>query len=192
MDKNSARASEGVAVAVLVVAGIVGLLGYRSCMAMKMDPASARRLATITLPGGVSFQAQQDAFLYNLAHFLADTADTSVPKTFIFDELNFDSGATTLTAASGETVTRLTSVLAAYPAVNVLLVGYADSTGDLAANRALSLARAKTVAELLARNGVAPGRMGTDGKGEENPVASNETEEGRARNRRLELVVTKK
>ncbi|HSP20211.1 MAG TPA: OmpA family protein, partial [Myxococcaceae bacterium] len=145
-----------------------------------------------TLPGGVSFQAQQDAFLYNLASFLANTADTSVPKTFIFEDLNFDSGTTTLTAASGETVTHLTSVLAAYPAVNVLLVGYADSTGDLAANRALSLARAKTVAELLARNGVAPARMGTDGKGEENPVASNETEDGRARNRRLELVVTKK
>jgi outer membrane protein OmpA-like peptidoglycan-associated protein len=152
----------------------------------------ARALTSVALPGGGKLSVEQDTFLYNLAGYLGNASDSNVPKTFVFDNLNFESNGTTLTPASRSTVTDLTQVLKAYPSSRVKLVGYTDSTGDPAANKSLSLARAKTVSDLLSNGGVAAIRIDTDGMGDANPVASNDTEAGRAKNRRLELVVTQK
>jgi len=110
----------------------------------------------------------------------------------VFDNLNFESGATTLTPESRPTVDSLTAILKAYPSVSVGLEGYTDSTGDAAANTKLSLDRAAAVKGLLVGGGVAESRIGTAGYGPDRPVASNDTEEGRAKNRRLELVVEKR
>jgi outer membrane protein OmpA-like peptidoglycan-associated protein len=154
--------------------------------------AMVRKMTSVALPGGGSLSVEQDTFLYNLSHYLGNTSDTAVPKTFTFENLNFESGGTTLTPASNATVSDLTRVLQAYPNAQVKLVGYTDATGDVPGNKALSLARAKAVGDLLSRGGVAQTRITTDGLGEENPVAPNNTDEGRAKNRRIELVVTQK
>ena len=74
----------------------------------------------------------------------------------------------------------------------VILEGYTDSTGDAAANKKLSLDRAAAVKSLLVAGGGADSRITTAGFGLENPIASNDTEEGRAKNRRLELPVEKR
>ena len=73
-----------------------------------------------------------------------------------------------------------------------VLEGYTDSTGDPAANKEPSLDRAAAVQSLLVAGGVADSRIRTAGHGPENSIASNNTEEGRAKNRRLELVVGKR
>jgi outer membrane protein OmpA-like peptidoglycan-associated protein len=86
----------------------------------------------------------------------------------------------------------LVVILKAYPAVVVRLEGHTDSTGDAAANKKLSLDRAIVVKEIMIKGGIAEGRIGTDGYGQEKPIAANETEEGRAKNRRTELVVEKR
>jgi len=151
-----------------------------------------RKLTSVALPGGGNLNVEQDTFLYNLAGYLGNTSNTAVPKTFVFDSLNFESGGTTLTPTSNATVADLTRLLSAYPNSRVKLVGYTDTTGEPAANKALSLERAKTVGDMLSKGGVAPGRIETDGMGQDNPVAPNDTETGRARNRRLELVVIQK
>ncbi|HVI85061.1 MAG TPA: OmpA family protein [bacterium] len=70
--------------------------------------------------------------------------------------------------------------------------GYTDNTGDAAANKKLSLDRANAVKDLLMKGGVEESRMTTQGFGQDNPIASNDTEEGKAKNRRLELVVEKR
>ena len=153
---------------------------------------AVRNLATVSLPGGGQMNVEQDTFLFNLAGYLGNTSDTTVPKAFVFDNLNFESGGTTLTPASSATVADLTRVLNAYPSTRVKLIGYTDASGEPAANKALSLGRAQAVAVMLTKGGVASNRIDTDGMGQADPLAPNDTEAGRARNRRLELVVIQK
>jgi len=191
----SAGARKWIPIAAIAAAVIIGYLAWENCgqqaqQAGNAATAAVKKLTSIALPGGSTINVMPDTFLYNLAHYLGSTGPA--PKTFIFDNLNFETGGTTLTPASTVTVNDLTRVLNAYPAVQVKLVGYTDTTGDPAANVTLSQARARAVADLLAKGGVAPSRITTDGLGAANPVASNDNEEGRAKNRRLELVVTQK
>ncbi|CAN7601167.1 OmpA family protein [Phenylobacterium sp. LjRoot225] len=76
-----------------------------------------------------------------------------------------------------------------YPQTTIDIVGHADSTGADDYNRALSERRAASVASRLVSNGVLRDRLFVAGRGEAQPIASNDTEDGRARNRRVEVVV---
>ncbi len=84
------------------------------------------------------------------------------------------------------------SILKAYPNVNLKIGGYTDNVGDDAANLKLSAARAEATSKALLDRGIATGRLEAEGYGEQHPIASNETEEGRQRNRRIDVRVTKK
>jgi outer membrane protein OmpA-like peptidoglycan-associated protein len=74
----------------------------------------------------------------------------------------------------------------------VALEGHTDNTGDPIANKTLSVDRAVAVKELMVKGGIPASRITSAGYGQENPVAQNDTEQGRAKNRRLELVVLKR
>ena len=152
----------------------------------------AAKMSDLQLPGGVKISVPEGSFNYSLHQWLAGTSDTAVPKRFVFDNLNFETGSTQLTPESVPTVESLVVILKAYPAVAVRLEGHTDSTGDADANKKLSLDRAIVVREIIIKGGIPEGRIGTDGYGQEKPVAPNETEEGRAKNRRTELVVEKR
>ncbi len=79
------------------------------------------------------------------------------------------------------------------PDANILLAGYTDNTGTEAYNDNLSLQRAKAVESYLTvKRGISPARISVKGYGENAPIATNETEEGQARNRRVELSVAGK
>ena len=110
----------------------------------------------------------------------------------MFDHLNFVSGSTELTSDSDKTVNDLAQVLKAYPSAQVQLTGHTDNTGNPQGNQALSVARANAVKAMLVNDGIAENRMSTQGFGQDRPVASNDTEQGRAQNRRIELTVTQK
>lgn len=73
------------------------------------------------------------------------------------------------------------------PNMRVRIVGHTDATGSDAVNNPLSLDRAQSVRDYLVGRGVAVGRIETAGHGEREPVASNDTEAGRAQNRRVEI-----
>jgi outer membrane protein OmpA-like peptidoglycan-associated protein len=72
----------------------------------------------------------------------------------------------------------------------VTVEGNTDNIGSDAYNQKLSVRRATAVRDYLAKHGIAESRMTVVGKGASNPVASNDTEDGRAQNRRVELLVT--
>jgi len=154
--------------------------------------AAPRQLASITLPDGAKVSVGEGGPVYQLSAFLANPSATDLPKRFVFDDLHFESGSARLTPEGQRTATALLAVLKAYPSVNVLLEGHTDATGDATANKALSLQRAEAVKQMLATGGVAADRIEAQGYGQERPVAENNSDAGRALNRRLELVVTKR
>nr|WP_169542423.1 OmpA family protein [Sphingomonas baiyangensis] len=85
------------------------------------------------------------------------------------------------------TLDRVADVLARYEQTYVDVYGHTDSTGSDQYNQGLSERRAASVAQYLSTRGVAQARMATRGFGETQPIASNETEDGRAQNRRVEI-----
>ncbi|MFM8411993.1 MAG: DUF937 domain-containing protein [Alphaproteobacteria bacterium] len=149
-------------------------------------------LASVTLPGGATIKVKPGGFRFNLAKYLANTSDTTVPRTFIFDDLNFDTATTNLTPDSVNTLGDLIAIMKAFPTAQFRLDGHTDSTGDAGANKTLSQQRADAVKARMVSAGIDAGRISTAGWGQEKPIASNDTEDGKARNRRTELVVTAK
>ena len=87
------------------------------------------------------------------------------------------------------TLDQVAQTLASYNQTYIDVLGHTDSTGTDAYNQALSERRAQSVADYLSTRGVARARMGIRGYGETQPIASNETEEGRSQNRRVEIKV---
>lgn len=87
------------------------------------------------------------------------------------------------------TLDQVAQTLAEYPKTMVDVLGHTDSTGSEAYNQALSERRARSVSDYLVSHGVASVRMATIGYGETRPIASNETEDGKAQNRRVEIKV---
>ena len=79
--------------------------------------------------------------------------------------------------------------LQAYPDSTIQIIGHTDNTGDAAFNQTLSVDRANAVADVLLEAGIPVARISTVGRGETEPVASNLTPEGRAQNRRVEIVI---
>jgi outer membrane protein OmpA-like peptidoglycan-associated protein len=146
----------------------------------------------INLPNGTNLSVPRGSINDNLAAFLADQSSGTLPKTFTFDHLNFDSSTTQLTPESVPTVNSLAQILKAYPNARVELAGHTDNTGTADANQTLSLDRANAIKGMLVNEGVAADRIATNGYGQTRPIASNDTEDGRAQNRRLELNVVSK
>jgi OmpA-OmpF porin, OOP family len=100
----------------------------------------------------------------------------------------FDTGKSELKPESAGAVTEIAKLLTANPGLKVYVVGHTDTVGSLEANLALSKARAEAVVQALVRGGVAAARLAPFGNGPFAPVASNASEQGKARNRRVELV----
>jgi OOP family OmpA-OmpF porin len=76
-----------------------------------------------------------------------------------------------------------------YPQANVEVVGYTDTSGAASYNQKLSEKRAQSVANALEAEGIDASRITVSGQGENNPIASNDTHEGRVQNRRVEITV---
>jgi outer membrane protein OmpA-like peptidoglycan-associated protein len=145
------------------------------------------------LPDGVELNIPKFGIENKLLSFIQDTSKPVDDTTwFNFDRLLFDTGKATLQPSSEEQLNNIAEILKAYPNVHVKIGGYTDNTGDPAANKALSEARAKNVMDALVSKGVDASRLEAEGYGDQYPVGDNSTEEGRAQNRRIALRVTQK
>jgi OmpA-OmpF porin, OOP family len=102
--------------------------------------------------------------------------------------IEFDTGKATLKPQSEKTLSQVAALLQSQPDWKMKIEGHTDATGTREGNQVLSQQRAATVVAWLVKNGVAGARLTPAGLGDTKPVADNKTEEGRARNRRVELV----
>ena len=103
--------------------------------------------------------------------------------------ITFASDSTQLTPQINNALSGVSQVLKEYGDTNINVIGYTDSTGAEAYNQRLSQQRAQSVGNFLAQDGVDYNRLNIQGGGEQNPVASNATESGRAQNRRVEITL---
>ena len=145
------------------------------------------------LPNGIELNIPEFGVENKLVAFIEDAQRAVDDKTwFSFDRLTFETGKATLKPESQEQLKNIAEILKAYPNVMIKLGGYTDNTGDPQANLTLSQQRADTVMADLVKLGVDASRMKAEGYGQEHPVADNSTEEGRAKNRRIDIRVTGK
>jgi chemotaxis protein MotB len=159
-------------------------------------------LATILLTGCVSankFDALQAKYQQLLASYNSDQAqiqmlDGKLKVTFK-DEILFPEGGYRLTAQSEAVLAKLVPAVSGLQQTKVVVDGYTDNVPigpelqreGIATNFDLSSRRADSVVDYLRRQGVSPALMSAQGFGATNPVASNDTPEGRAKNRRIEV-----
>jgi outer membrane protein OmpA-like peptidoglycan-associated protein len=103
--------------------------------------------------------------------------------------ITFDYNSWELNEDAKREIDRIYKLLKDNPTVIVEIAGHTDDRGSAAYNLELSRKRANAVKEYLLQKGMAPDRFVTKGYGESRPIADNKTEEGRAKNRRFELIV---
>jgi len=104
-------------------------------------------------------------------------------------DITFDSDSATLSSGIQSDLNAVATNLQSYPNSTVQVIGHTDSTGEAGYNQNLSVQRANSVVNVLAGAGVSFTRLQGIGRGEDQPVASNLTEEGKAQNRRVEIVI---
>jgi len=150
-------------------------------------------MGDVTLPDGTTIHIPERGVESRLLAFIKDPAHTPDKTSwFDFDRLLFDTGSASLQPQSTEQLSNIAAILKAYPAVHLTIGGYTDNTGNAAQNLKLSQNRADSVVDQLEKSGIARGRLVAKGYGDEHPVADNSTEDGRALNRRISMLVTAK
>lgn len=107
-------------------------------------------------------------------------------------DISFDTGRSDIKSNFRPVLERFATTLQDNPAATVTIVGHTDSTGDASVNDPLSVDRAAQTRDYLAMRGVSPNRIMIDGRGEREPIASNDDASGRARNRRVEIYVAER
>jgi outer membrane protein OmpA-like peptidoglycan-associated protein len=111
-------------------------------------------------------------------------------KKIVLRGVNFDFDKATLQPQGKPILDEAARILKENPSINVQVQGYTDGIGSVEYNLKLSDRRAATVKNYLVSQGVSASRLTTKGFGKSNPVATNDTADGRAQNRRVELVPT--
>ena len=120
---------------------------------------------------------------------VAETNETARGVVVNLSGILFDLNKATLKVPSQITVAKLAGILMVFQNMNLSIEGYTDSTGSDETNMKLSTDRAKTVYDFLLTQGIAPARMKYQGFGPANPVAPNDIEANRSKNRRVEVVL---
>ncbi|MFN6947192.1 MAG: OmpA family protein, partial [Cytophagaceae bacterium] len=108
------------------------------------------------------------------------------------NNLFFESGKDVILQTSFNSLNELVKILNSNPKSHVMIVGHTDNVGDYANNIVLSKKRAAAVKQYLVKNGISQNRINTNGVGSDQPLTTNDTEEGRMANRRVEIVFMSK
>jgi outer membrane protein OmpA-like peptidoglycan-associated protein len=144
------------------------------------------------LPGSMRLRFRPNGTEARLLSFIQGNAPVATDTWFEFDRLHFETDSAVIRVDSREQLRNVAAILKAYPSAHVKIGGYTDNSGNAKANRELSQVRAESVSHELQRLGVDSNRIEAEGYGDQHPVADNSTAEGRAKNRRVAILVTQK
>jgi cytochrome c oxidase subunit II len=153
-----------------------------------LDPLKERRL----LPQEVKARNEELKNKFSEVFQAVDAGETEDKTIIKFKNVYYTTGAAQLEDDSFYELDYVSGVLNKYTNVKIELRGHTDNVGDAAANKELSRQRAQAVANRLIEKGISPDRIIVSGYGDTKPEDSNETEDGRATNRRTELRVISK
>ncbi len=134
-------------------------------------------------------KADMRAQLLAQLNSILQTQDTARGLIVNMSDVLFDTGSSTLKPATREKLAKISGIVLAHPGLTLQIEGHTDSVGGDQMNQQLSERRADSVRDFLIEQGVAGSSVTAKGFGKTQPVASNDTAEGRQKNRRVELVV---
>lgn len=157
----------------------------------------------VSIAAEVPDDAIKSAWIDWLANFFVDyplavnaeqlSVNSALPPQYSFGvstlfnlPVNFETGSAQINADAEPTLLKVATILREQ-SQNVRIIGHTDASGDAGANRSLSEARAQAVMNFLMQQGVPAHRLSAYGMGQDQPIADNDTEEGKARNRRIEF-----
>ena len=164
-----------------VAGGVLGAVVGRS-VANRSSVGTRNGLLLGALAGGLAGSQ------YNKLIGMTEQNDGSV-KLNIPGSVMFSTGSATISPSFASTLDSVAGTIKEYCGLTATVTGHTDSTGTVEGNRRLSADRARSVANYLVSRGVDPMRLQQTGRGQDEPIASNATEEGRAQNRRVEIFV---
>ena len=182
----------------MLVVGLGGMFYLKMCNTKAPEPPQPiavevpvlDTVKTLQLPEG-NITVKTGSFLDQLYTEAVDST-LDAQKALTFDNVNFATGSAELTEDSKVQLDDLTKILKGYPNIAIRIEGHTDNQGNAAQNKKLSENRAVSVKKYLASHGIAESRIATAGFGPDKPVADNNTEEGRFKNRRIETFIVKK
>ncbi len=148
----------------------------------------AGKTATLGLPTFSQSFFTQDV-KSSITYF--DPTKVVLDQAIVLKNITFDFAKHSLKSSSFVELDKVVTMLKKYPDYKIKLVGHTDNIGNKSSNLTLSLNRAKSVKDYLVSKGIAESRISFEGKGSSTPVATNQTEEGRLTNRRVEFVLRK-
>ena len=157
----------------------------RDRAAAQADAEKARQAAA----QAESEKAQLRAQLLSQLNSILQTRDSARGLIVNMSDVLFDTGSYTLKPGAREKLAKISGIVLAHPGLVLQIEGHTDSVGGDDFNQQLSERRADSVRDFLAQQGVPGSSITARGLGKTQPVASNDTAEGRQRNRRVELVV---
>ena len=149
--------------------------------------------------GRYSFEVDKEGYLFKLVDFQMSGLEDQFVEVRLdkieegasidLNTIRFETGSADLEAGYQADLVRLVNWLESNPTANVEIIGHTDNVGSDASNKTLSANRAKSVKTFLVANKIESSRLFTSGQGSSSPVSTNDTEEGRALNRRVEIVI---
>ena len=137
----------------------------------------------------LDMEVQQRAKAFSESIKTAVESTNAADKTLTLNYINFETGVATLTTDSRYELDNLVTALNAYPDMKILIGGHTDNIGEPAANLALSQQRAAAVVKYLTDRGIDASRLRAAGYGDTKPLAPNDSDANRAKNRRTEFTI---
>ena len=150
----------------------------------RSDADKARALAAANAADAA---AQKEELQRQINLLEAKTTDRGLVLTL--GNVLFATGKADLKVGATNTLNKLVSFLNQYPDRNVVIEGHTDNVGTSASNQLLSQRRAESVSAYLSQHGIGNQRLSTEGLGEDQPIAENDSESGRQQNRRVEIII---
>jgi len=159
---------------------------------LEKEKAELEKQKTDLMAAAEGLKKEKETLSQRLSGALSQVAETKqTARGYIVNlpDILFDIGKASLKADAQNTISKLAGILIMMPELNLRVEGHTDNTGSDTLNQKLSEDRAEGVVLLLKTQGISASRQKSEGYGPRRPAATNDTKEGRAKNRRVEIVI---